>query len=1062
MSSIARLPHALPRLRAVALLLATSASLPVVGHDVWVQRNPLPVAMNNGSRPIHAGGKFLIFNTSSTAYIHSPAGTAAWTQDALPASTPASNPNGAAAGTGKVVVAGTNNTLRWTTEAAIAGLPETPASWTTVHPVVTDRGSNNPHLSSPRFVNSQFVVAVAPYTTGQTSERYSEFLTSPDGESWTSRKIMASTLSNGTFTPQDFAFRPGGSPGTGTWVIPMGRWSTGLESNSILILSENPSTATRVTIDGIGPSQRVAYDPNVDLFVMVTGTGKLLTSQTGETWTERDLPVETPGFSDVFHDGERFVAVGGTVTGSNPLHPTILHSEDGLDWTEASTVPGTTFGLTHAMRADGLWLATGTNRMVITSGSASIFLPEITGLPESVQADVGGSAALAATVAGNPAPAVEWVKIVGFSEMPISEGTQPSGAVFDGVTTSTLSISNLTIAEAGVYRIKATNSVGTTVSSVRLSVSASANGAVLTPYGEPNTGGGQLIPGATPAKAVIGGSGLSIFTVGGGIEYKSTFVNPTSYTSLGGINPSGTKALLGASSGNIPLMVYDLVGESWTLLPALPLPSGPVTAINYIIPGALADNGDVAGIVQDQAGQNRAFHYAAATETYTLLGTLPNGDIASNPGGISADGQSISGYERTFPWDGPFVWTTSDGFTRLPDPPGGAANGDVRGISPNGRWIVGYGSVPPTGQSALRWDRGTPFGSPTVQALPKRAGDTFADAFTVNDDGTAAGNVRQGFSFSDNRAAVWLPGGGLVVLPDYLTANYGLNLSGFTLNQVTSISADRRTLAGTGTNAANPSLTEGWILTLPDPIDAAPDLTVLRASTPLGNGATHDYGMKAVGSTTALALVLRNDGLDSLTDLALSIAGTNAADFVLDPDASSFPTTLGVAASANLTVRFSPQPGPDGPRTATLTIASNDPDENPFEIHLTGTVTSASLAAFSDYLISADVPEDQRGELDDADSDGLSNLLEFALGLPPMQGGNTMPEAKIVGDHLELTYTQQPHVDYTVEAPVDLSSGPWSSVGVDQGTPDANGVTTARILLSAGRGFLRLKVSLQP
>lgn len=153
---------------------------------------------------------------------------------------------------------------------------------------------------------------------------------------------------------------------------------------------------------------------------------------------------------------------------------------------------------------------------------------------------------------------------------------------------------------------------------------------------------------------------------------------------------------------------------------------------------------------------------------------------------------------------------------------------------------------------------------------------------------------------------------------------------------------------------------------------------------------------------------------------------------------------------------------------ATLTIPNNDTDESPFTLTLNGTANvPASYAAFESYLVNAGVPSNLSGMSDDADQDGVANLVEFALGLgvmTPDAGG--MPAAQLGGGLLSLTYTraQQVHVVYSVKTTTTLeSAASWTAVGVNQGTPDAGGVTTASIPSdSAPARFLRLEVSLAP
>jgi hypothetical protein len=85
------------------------------------------------------------------------------------------------------------------------------------------------------------------------------------------------------------------------------------------------------------------------------------------------------------------------------------------------------------------------------------------------------------------------------------------------------------------------------------------------------------------------------------------------------------------------------------------------------------------------------------------------------------------------------------------------------------------------------------------------------------------------------------------------------------------------------------------------------------------------------GGVTTRQFTIRNASSATLTGLAASKGGINAGDFALGALAT---TTLGPGASTTLTVTF--VPGELGQRSASLHIASNDADENPFDIALTG------------------------------------------------------------------------------------------------------------------------------
>jgi subtilisin family serine protease len=103
----------------------------------------------------------------------------------------------------------------------------------------------------------------------------------------------------------------------------------------------------------------------------------------------------------------------------------------------------------------------------------------------------------------------------------------------------------------------------------------------------------------------------------------------------------------------------------------------------------------------------------------------------------------------------------------------------------------------------------------------------------------------------------------------------------------------------------------------------------------------------AKGNATTMIFSVFNSGSGPLTGLGLSIDGVNAADFSIteSPTASVEP-----GAATEFTVRFAP--AAVGVRTAVLHIASNDADENPFDIHLAsnGIVPAGKISLFADGI----------------------------------------------------------------------------------------------------------------
>ncbi|QTN33752.1 hypothetical protein HZ994_16005 [Akkermansiaceae bacterium] len=125
----------------------------------------------------------------------------------------------------------------------------------------------------------------------------------------------------------------------------------------------------------------------------------------------------------------------------------------------------------------------------------------------------------------------------------------------------------------------------------------------------------------------------------------------------------------------------------------------------------------------------------------------------------------------------------------------------------------------------------------------------------------------------------------------------------------------------------------------------------------------------------------------------------------------------------------------------------------------------SSGSAFSDAMILLDLPPGLRGEKDDADGDGVPNLVEYAIGTNPSDSGSgSNPIAATSGtppSELRLTYPKiRNDVSYSVEGSADLLG--WSTEGIDQGTPGAENAVTATAPFSTGYRFLRLSVTTTP
>jgi hypothetical protein len=123
----------------------------------------------------------------------------------------------------------------------------------------------------------------------------------------------------------------------------------------------------------------------------------------------------------------------------------------------------------------------------------------------------------------------------------------------------------------------------------------------------------------------------------------------------------------------------------------------------------------------------------------------------------------------------------------------------------------------------------------------------------------------------------------------------------------------------------------------------APEINILGKGNPIADGDTTpvatddtDFGKtKLVGGVVTRTFTIQNTGT---SDLSLSgtprvtVSGANAADFTVTVQPSA---TIAAGASVTFTVSFDPSAG--GTRVATVTIACNDPNENPYDFSIQGT-----------------------------------------------------------------------------------------------------------------------------
>jgi probable HAF family extracellular repeat protein len=222
-----------------------------------------------------------------------------------------------------------------------------------------------------------------------------------------------------------------------------------------------------------------------------------------------------------------------------------------------------------------------------------------------------------------------------------------------------------------------------------------------------------------------------------------------------------------------------------------------------------ADGSVVVGVSQRVVGgvsQFRAFRWTAAGGM-VAIGELPGGDVFAVATDVSADGNKIVGLGASAAGTEGFVWTPTS-LIGIGDLPGGMFSSRAQAISADGATIVGA-SHSARGFEAFRWTAAT--GMVGLGALPgpffsSQANDVSANGNVVVGIGAGAGDA------GDGKAFVWLPAAGMLDLREYLLAHGVEAPRDWVVSEATGVSADGRTIVGTGINPQGAA--EGWIATI--------------------------------------------------------------------------------------------------------------------------------------------------------------------------------------------------------------------------------------------------------
>ncbi len=240
------------------------------------------------------------------------------------------------------------------------------------------------------------------------------------------------------------------------------------------------------------------------------------------------------------------------------------------------------------------------------------------------------------------------------------------------------------------------------------------------------------------------------------------------------------------------------------------------------------------------------------------LGDLPGGNFFSSARATSSDGSVVVGLAESSSGGEAFRWTNAGGMFGLGDLPGGSFSSESRDTSADGSVVVGSGNSA-SGREAFSWTA-----SGGMVGLGDLPGGLFdSRSFATSADGSVI--VGRGETTSGPEAFMWTAGGGMRSLQELLTSDLGLDLTGWQLEQAFDVSADGRTIVGTGINPNG--IGEAFIVTIPEPTTVL--LVGLGLAWLLVNRGRRNRQIQGIGVATLLSCGIQVTSAQTVTGMVM-------------------------------------------------------------------------------------------------------------------------------------------------------------------------------------------------
>ena len=264
-----------------------------------------------------------------------------------------------------------------------------------------------------------------------------------------------------------------------------------------------------------------------------------------------------------------------------------------------------------------------------------------------------------------------------------------------------------------------------------------------------------------------------------------------------------------SADGSTVAGLYHSGAFRWTTGTGMLSLSSPPAAVSPSWAFGASDNGSVIVGYGSSASGTEAFRWTSSGGA-ARLGDLAGGSFYSEARAVSGDGSVVVGYSDSASGNQAFRWTNAGGMVGLGDLAGGSFYSIAHAVSADGSVVVGQGSSD-AGTEAFRWTSGG--GMIGLGFLP--GGASFSYARGVSGDGSVVvGTAVHGF-YDYYAAFIWDSVHGTRSLQSVLTTQYGLDLTGWTLNEATAISSNGQYITGFGTDPNGN--TQAWLVHIPEP-----------------------------------------------------------------------------------------------------------------------------------------------------------------------------------------------------------------------------------------------------